>query len=124
MRFPSKDYMWEFFEAIRLVETGGEADPTEAVGRDGEIGPYQITRAYFEDSGVPGVYENVCKSYSGSRVVMMYYWKRYSDSNVSTYEKMARQHNGGPTGHLKKATNNYWERVERIMQTLIQEGEE
>jgi hypothetical protein len=41
----------KLFSAIRMVETGGESDPENAVGDGGKaIGPYQIHEVYWEDA--------------------------------------------------------------------------
>ena len=104
-----------FFEAIRLVETGGQADPTESVGDNGKsIGPYQIGKLYWIDSQVDGKWED-CKQYEYSRLVMMRYWQRYclAETNKKDWETMARIHNGGPRGHKKQATIKYWQKVKK-----------
>ena len=49
------DELRPLFGAIRTVETSGHVNPQTAVGDRGRsIGPYQITRAYWEDSKVGG----------------------------------------------------------------------
>ena len=47
---PTEIEMGLLFSAIMKVETGGELNPTYAVGRYQEIGPFQITYNYFLDS--------------------------------------------------------------------------
>ena len=102
------------FAAIRLVETGGEADPAAAVGDGGRsFGPYQISRKYWLDAGAPCDWEDVRKQ-SAAEQVMLAYWKRYCSAALAQGNAMvlARIHNGGPNG-LKKmtATEKYWRRV-------------
>ncbi len=49
------DNLVSFFKAIRFVETGAMVQPQDAVGDGGRsIGPYQISRAYWADSGLSG----------------------------------------------------------------------
>jgi hypothetical protein len=118
------------FDAIRNVETGGEADPENAVGDGGKsIGPYQISQPYWYDavhrpgkSGdrriYRGVYEDV-KNKEYAERVMWLYWDRYKHlsgadlQNLSFKDAMnlSRQHNGGPQGHRKKETWAYWVKV-------------
>lgn len=105
-------------DAIRQVETGGIADPSKAVGDGGaSLGPYQIQRAYWRDSGVPGRYEQVRDRAYAERV-MLAYWQRHckhalADGNL---EWLARVHNGGPRAPLRpSATNGYWTKVNREM---------
>ena len=110
---------WErFFSAIQEVETGGHPDPSKAVGDGGKsLGPYQIGHAYWTDSRMEGDYNQV-SSIVYSRQVMMAYWRRYVPKAVESknWEILARVHNGGPKGHLKKATVAYWKKVSKILQ--------
>jgi hypothetical protein len=104
-----------FFDAIREVETGGHSDPANAKGDSGRsLGPYQITRAYWKDSGVPGSYQMVRKKAYAERV-MMAYWKRYCRRALKrlNFQVLARIHNGGPKGAKRKTTLAYWRRVRK-----------
>ena len=104
------------FSAIRLVETGGHPDPSNARGSHGELGPFQITRAYFEDAlahdeGLVGIeFEGVRDSHI-SRLIMIAYWDRYAE-NWSP-EELCRLHNGGPS---KRYTDSYWEKCRQLLQ--------
>lgn len=105
------------FDAIRSVETGGHSNPSAAVGDRGRsIGPYQIQRPYWIDSGVPGRYEQV-RSQAYAERVMLGYWKRHCPAALARgdYEAMARTHNGGRTGPRKPATLKYWKSVSRAL---------
>ncbi|QDP59081.1 MAG: putative destabilase [Prokaryotic dsDNA virus sp.] len=103
-----------------MVETGGHEDPTNAVGEAGELGPYQITRAYWEDAvefmppSDRGCYDDVRNGTYAERI-MTAYWARYAPDMQP--ETLARIHNGGPRGHLKKSTEKYWKRVRQVFQT-------
>ena len=101
------------FEAIRKVETGGHANPKNAKGDGGRsLGPYQISKAYWKDSGVPGRYQMV-RIESYAERVMIGYWKRYCPRALerSDFQTLARIHNGGPNGAKIKSTRPYWGRV-------------
>jgi len=109
--------MTALFDAIRAVETGGIAKSCDAVGDGGRsIGPYQISEAYWQDSGVRGSWVR-CMGRRYSEGVMLAYWKRYCPEALQTrdFEILSRIHNGGPTGHLKQSTLRYW----RLIQTHL-----
>lgn len=100
-------------DAIRHVETGGLRDPENARGDGGaSLGPYQIQRAYWRDSGVPGHYEQVRDQAYAERVVLAY-WRRHCPDalRAGDWQTLARVHNGGPAGHRKYATLKYWSKV-------------
>lgn len=101
------------FDAIRQVETGGHSNPANARGDGGRsLGPYQISRAYWKDSGIPGRYQMVRNKAYAERV-MKAYWKRYCPSGLSRldFQTLARVHNGGPKGARRSRTVPYWRRV-------------
>lgn len=106
--------------AIRAVETGGEADPATAEGAAGEVGPYQITEAYWHDAcehagwlGDPAwAWPEAARDRQRSELVMVMYWDRYG---ADTDEERARMHNGGPAGATRAATRAYWMRVREMM---------
>jgi len=107
------DSLVSFFKATRFVETGGMAQPQYAKGDDGRsIGPYQISRAYWADSGVRGDW-NSCKDRGYAEAVMLAFWKRYCPEALRQrdFETLARVHNGGPLGHRKAATLPYWKKI-------------
>ena len=102
--------------AIRCTESGGQAqDGRDALGDGGRaLGPYQIHRAYFVDSGIEGTYAD-CRDEAFSRRVVIAYWKRWCPEALEQRdaEVLARIHNGGPNGARKDKTLAYWRRVER-----------
>lgn len=116
---PPSDYNTDrILHAIRVVETGGESDPANAVGDKGKsIGPFQIQRGYWQDAidhdpSIGGVYEDVKNEEYARRIVIAYlsrYCKSWSDENC------ARIHNGGPSGHKRKSTVKYWRKVENVL---------
>lgn len=102
--------------AIRHVESGTcPRRGARAVGDGGRaIGPYQIHRSYWQDSRVPGRFED-CFDATYARKVVMSYWQRHCPYALQTLDAqvLARVHNGGPSGFRKVSTANYWRRVER-----------
>lgn len=109
------------FDAIRQVETGGQPNcGRDSVGDGGaSVGPYQIQRPYWQDSGVPGRYEQVRDRAYAERV-MCGYWRRYCPAALKRgdYETLARCHNSGPGWRTKRSkTNGYWRKVKRAMET-------
>jgi hypothetical protein len=105
--------------AIRHAETGGQADPTNAVGDGGKsIGPYQIGRAYWQDARVGfGNYRDV-RDQRYSEAVMIAYWRRYCPRALARgdWRTLAKVHNGGPAGHRLASTRAYWAKVKAILQ--------
>lgn len=102
-------------DAIQVVETGSEPHGGRvALGDDGRsIGPFQIQRAYWIDSRVPGRFED-CRDARYARKVVVAYWKRWCPTALAELdaECLARVHNGGPRGLRKAATARYWKKVE------------
>lgn len=102
--------------AIREVESGG--DPRRVGDHGRSLGPYQIQRPYWRDSGVPGNYDQVRNTAYAERVVLAY-WRKHAVARAScpwsgsSFERLARIHNGGPTGDHKSATLPYWQKVKR-----------
>jgi len=100
-------------DAICEVETGEHPDAANAQGDGGRsLGPYQISRAYWRDSGVPGRYESVRHPAYAERV-MIAYWQRHCPSALARndWQTLARVHNGGPNGPWKRRTLSYWRRA-------------
>ena len=108
------------------METGGVADPLNAVGDNGRSrGPYQIMEGYYNDAVQkdPSLrdggksYDNVSGpgSMEYSRRVIQAYMDRYATGarlgHPATDEDIARIHNGGPNGYKRDSTLGYWEKV-------------
>ena len=105
------DVPQSFYNAIRSVEAGGREG--NIIGDGGRaLGPFQIHRAYWQDSRVTGSYGMVTNAAYSQRVVSAYL-RRYCPQAVISgdFETMARVHNGGPRGASKKATAGYWQKV-------------
>ena len=108
-------------DAIRAVETGGEADPDHAIGDKGKaLGAYQIHRGYWLDATEkdPALralgYESVTNREIAERVVIAYLTRYAPDWNIET---VARIHNGGPRGHKKESTLDYARKARAAMET-------
>ena len=110
---------------VNLLEAMCEVESncvTGKVGKDGEIGWYQIlpdfwTDALEHDPSIGGEYEDVAKDKEYAEKVILAYWDRYATikrlGRVPTDEDRARIHNGGPNGYKKNATIAYWSKVRK-----------
>lgn len=106
----------QILDAIRMVESSGNPNPPD--GDDGlAIGPYQIHRRYWEDSELPGSYQDCRRRQYAERVVEAY-MRRWvpQEWQWRDAEVIARIHNGGPRGMHKMATDGYWRRVEEQLE--------
>ena len=108
-------------DALIQVESSGRDD---AVGDGGNaIGCLQIWEVYWIDAterrGIGGSYRD-CFNRDYAKRIVDAYMKRYAGeawTNPEKFdaEKCARIHNGGPRGHTKKATEKYWEKVDKLL---------
>ena len=100
-------------DAIHMVETSGRLGPIKGDG-GAALGPLQIHRACWSDSGVPGKYED-CADLAYSKRVFNAYMARYATpkrlGRPVTDQDRARIWNGGPSGYRKAATIKYWYKV-------------
>jgi hypothetical protein len=104
-----------FWRALHHVETSGRLGPIK--GDNGAaLGPLQIHRAYWKDSGVPGTYSQ-CADLAYSRRVVTAYLRRYARNAWERGDafSLARVHNGGPSGANKRATLRYGQKVVNAM---------
>ena len=113
-------------DAIQHVETGGEADPSAAVGDNGaSIGPLQIQRACWQDAverdetlTANGETWQNCTDPVYARRVAIAYWTRYApDWKPAT---LAGIWNGGPKGHRKASTAAYRAKVQARLREMGQ----
>jgi hypothetical protein len=108
-----------FLDALAQVESGGKDD---SVGDGGKaIGRMQIWEIYHTDAvahapAIGGEYAD-CKGKAYAERVVVAYLHRYGKKALKdkSYEKLARIHNGGPSGHRKRATLKYWRKVEKAL---------
>ena len=108
-----------FFLALHAVETGGRLGAIR--GDNGAaLGPLQIHRAYWLDSGVKGSYSQ-CSELAYSRTVVEAYMRRYAPkawAGGTDLETLAKIHNGGPnamraTGQKLLNLNRYWAKISK-----------
>ena len=106
-------------DAIRQVETGGEADPANAVGDDGKaLGPYQIWRAFWFDCVMPGGYNRVKEMEYAERCIIRY-WKRYCPGPLGSgaEETLMAVFHYGPQGAKVGDRHNYIAKVMKAKET-------
>lgn len=114
-RLGRKIRMERLLNAIAIVESYG--DPN-AVGVHGEVGRYQLKGVYVEDvKRIVG--GDIRWSAVISRAYVTVYLNYYATYErlgwEPTLEDMARIHNGGPNGHINKATEPYWFKVKAVL---------
>ena len=111
----------EILEAIRATESGGWEDGGRHATGDGgrAIGPFQIHRAHWQDTGLPGRYED-CREPSYARREVVAYWERWCPEALERRDArtLARVHNGGPDGARKSATLMYWATVQAALERV------
>ena len=103
----------DFFKALKTVESGN-GDGINKIGDNGKaLGPLQIHKCCWQDSGVKFAYEK-CGQLKESKEVAIGYWNRYCAKALKekNWEVLARVWNGGPKGHERESTENYWRKVQ------------
>ncbi|HEB54441.1 MAG TPA: hypothetical protein ENI87_14410 [bacterium] len=106
----------DILDAILWVESRGRDDVPD--GDDGlAIGPYQIHRVYWLDAtefdpAIGGSYRD-CRRRTYAERVIDAYMRRYAPDawRIGDAQTIARIHNGGPKGHTRQSTLDYWRRV-------------
>jgi hypothetical protein len=104
-----------FLLALRKTETAGQKNfGIDAVGKNGELGPYQITYAYWLDAKrfdktIGGSYKECGQKEYSERIVTAYL-NCYAPNACrnKNYEVLARTHNNGP--RVKPSSIVYWKR--------------
>jgi hypothetical protein len=107
-----------FFRALHAVETGGRLGAIK--GDNGAaLGPLQIHKSYWLDSGVKGSYSQ-CSGLAYSRAVVSAYMRRYAPKAWASGDcrALAMTHNGGPnamkaTGKKLANLNAYWAKISK-----------
>lgn len=108
------------FDALREVESGGETDPSGAVGDGGKaLGPYQIWRSYWTDAlehapDLGGVYADVREARYAEWIILAY-WLRWCPDALERLDlrRLAIVHHlGGPNPDRDPAeARRYWRKV-------------
>ena len=117
----------DLMDYLRIVETGDPGDYPEsrsyAIGKNGELGPLQITKQYVDDCNRIIKKEEfdyeMRTQMSICRAMVLIYWDHYATperlGREPRMEDLARIHNGGPEGWKKASTESYWYRVKMVM---------
>ena len=102
-------------DAVHMVESSGRTGPILGDG-GAALGPLQIHRACWQDANLPGRYAD-CADLEYSKRVFRAYMARSATARrlgrPVTDQDRARIWNGGPNGYKKRATINYWTKVQK-----------
>ena len=107
--------------AMQWVESRN--DPNAVGDRGLSRGPYQIQWAYWAEGcragGVAWSYDKHVRDVDRCKYVIYHYWQRHCPAAVAARDMrtLARVHNGGPNGHIRKSTLAYWSRIVRCLTT-------
>jgi hypothetical protein len=106
-----------FFKALHAVETGGRIGPIKG-DKGAALGPLQLHRAYWQDSGLKGSY-NQCSDIAYARAVVSAYMQRHAPRAWASGDcrTLAMVHNGGPSalkakGQKKANLETYWRKIQ------------
>ena len=107
-----------FFRALHAVETGGKLGAIRG-DKGAALGPYQLHKAYWLDSGVKGSYSQ-CSGLAYSRAVVSAYMQRKAPLAWAAGDcrTLAMVHNGGPQalkakGQKKANLETYWKKIQK-----------
>jgi hypothetical protein len=127
MNTPPPAHVWhapvlphQFIKALNMVEASGKHSNVHPGDNGSAIGPFQIHRKYWEDSGVAGNWEE-CNNYEYAVKVVEAYMHRYGGHFIATgdWESLARIHNGGPHGYKDPSTDDYAEKFNTALQNIL-----
>jgi hypothetical protein len=106
-----------FFRALHAVETGGRIGAIRG-DKGAALGPLQIHRGYWLDSGVKGSYSQ-CSGLAYSRAVVSAYMQRKAPLAWAAGDcrTLAMVHNGGPQalkakGQKRTNLETYWRKIQ------------
>lgn len=107
-----------FWRALHAVESGGRIGAIKG-DRGAALGPYQLHKAYWLDSGVKGSYSQ-CSGLAYSRAVVSAYMQRHAAKAWASGDcrALAMTHNGGPQalkakGQKKANLETYWKKIQK-----------
>ena len=107
-----------FWRALHAVESGGKLGAIRG-DRGAALGPLQIHRGYWQDSGVKGSYSQ-CAELAYSRAVVSAYMQRKAPLAWAAGDcrTLAMVHNGGPQalkakGQKKANLETYWRKIQK-----------
>ena len=115
-----EDRQAKILDLIWKLESDRQLDVPD--GQHGEIGPLQITEAYFLDAlqfepRLQGHHYYECRELAFAKEVVAAYMRRWVPTAWQTAEAetIFRTHNGGPRGKSKNATLRYWEKARSLL---------
>jgi hypothetical protein len=107
-----------FFRALHAVESGGRLGPIKG-DKGAALGPLQLHRVYWLDSGLKGSYSQ-CSGLAYSRAVVSAYMQRHAPRAWAAGDcrGLAMVHNGGPSalkakGQKKANLETYWKKIQK-----------
>jgi len=106
-----------FFRALHAVESGGRIGPIKG-DKGAALGPLQLHKAYWQDSGLKGSYSQ-CSDLAYARAVVSAYMQRKAPLAWAAGDcrTLAMVHNGGPSalkaeGQKKANLETYWRKIQ------------
>jgi len=119
---PSSSIHKLFVSSIITVESKGNA---KAITKDGSAGILQIKPVMVKEVNRICKIKNIDKRFTlkdrfdvEKSIEMFWVYQDFYNKNAS-YEKMARDWNGGPNGHKKNKTKKYWKKVNKVFVALL-----
>lgn len=107
-----------FFRALHAVESGGRIGAIKG-DQGAALGPLQLHKAYWQDSGLKGSYSQ-CADLGYARAVVSAYMKRHAPKAWANGDcrTLAMVHNGGPNALNAKGTKKanletYWNKIKK-----------
>ena len=107
-----------FWRALHAVESGGKLGAIRG-DRGAALGPLQIHKAYWLDSGLKGSYSQ-CSELGYARAVVSAYMQRHAPRAWAAGDcrALAMTHNGGPSalkakGQKRANLETYWKKIQK-----------
>lgn len=107
-----------FWRALHAVESGGKLGAIKG-DKGAALGPYQLHKAYWLDSGVKGSYSQ-CADLAYARAVVSAYMQRHAARAWASGDcrTLAMVHNGGPQalkakGQKRTNLETYWKKIQK-----------
>lgn len=118
---PSSSISDMFLTSIITIESKGNP---KAKTKDGSAGILQIKPVMVKEVNRICKIKNIDKKFTmndrfdvDKSIEMFWIYQNFYNKNAS-YEKMARDWNGGPSGHKKSKTKKYWNKVNKVFVAL------
>ena len=107
-----------FWRALHAVESGGRIGAIKG-DRGAALGPLQLHKGYWLDSGVKGSYSQ-CADLAYARAVVSAYMQRHAAKAWASGDcrALAMTHNGGPNalkakGQKRTNLETYWKKIQK-----------